>query len=132
MTEPKAGFKFVLGVTAVLVALAAIDVGVFLLDAAAGQSPKDATPAEEDDCGCLPENNPHGTDATAIEYARMIEPQLGVPPVVDCGAGVEIPIYVDGEPTRGNPGLHCCDNPSLQCGRLHVGFEPPALRRPGR
>ncbi|GIT21378.1 MAG: hypothetical protein CM1200mP40_10600 [Gammaproteobacteria bacterium] len=31
----------------------------------------------------------------------MIEPELGVIPVVDCGAGVEIPIYIDGVKTLG-------------------------------
>ncbi|MDE0193429.1 MAG: hypothetical protein OXQ90_18905, partial [Gammaproteobacteria bacterium] len=46
--------------------------------------------------GCQPENTSIGGHLSALEYARMIEPELGVPPVVDCGAGVEQPIYVNG------------------------------------
>ena len=51
----------------------------------------------------------------------MIEPELGVPPVVDCGEGVEQPIYVNGDRSVGNPGLHQCDNPSLQIGDCMSG-----------
>jgi len=69
----------------------------------------------------MPANNSHGTSSTPMEYAKMIEPELGIPPVVDCGAGVEIPILVDGVKTKGNPGLHCCDNPSLQVGDCMSG-----------
>ncbi len=68
-----------------------------------------------------PENNNYGTRLSAYEYAKMIEPQLGVPPVVDCGAGVEIPIYVNGKKFIGDPGIHCCDNPSLQMGDCMSG-----------
>ena len=70
---------------------------------------------------CMPDNNSYGTKSTPIEYAKMIEPELGVIPVVDCGAGVEIPIYIDGVRTIGNPGLHNCDNPSLQIGDCMSG-----------
>ena len=48
--------------------------------------------------------------ATAFEYARMVEPQLGVPPRIDLGEGVEIPLYVDGVQMRGY--RKSCDNPS--------------------
>lgn len=51
-----------------------------------------------------------GFPATAFEYARMVEPELGVPPRIDLGQGVEIPLYVDGIQLRGN--LNSCDNPS--------------------
>ena len=51
-----------------------------------------------------------GFPATAFEYARMVEPLLGVPPRVDLGQGVEIPLYVDGIQQRGY--LKSCDNPS--------------------
>ena len=71
--------------------------------------------------GCRPPNNSHGIHGTAMEYVRMIEPELGVPPKVDCGDGVEIPIYVDGEKFTGDPGIHCCDNPSLQMGDCMSG-----------
>lgn len=56
-----------------------------------------------------------------MEYAKLIEPELGVPPVVDCGENVEIPIYIDGVKSKGNPGLHECDNPSLQVGDCMSG-----------
>ena len=52
----------------------------------------------------------HGFPATAFEYAKMVEPQLGVPPRIDLGAGVEVPLYVDGIQKRGV--LKSCDNPS--------------------
>ena len=71
--------------------------------------------------GCQPENTSIGGHLSALEYARMIEPELGVPPVVDCGAGVEQPIYVNGERSIGDPGLHQCDNPSLQIGDCMSG-----------
>jgi hypothetical protein len=69
----------------------------------------------------VPGNNDYGVKLTPMEYVAMIEPILGVPPVVDCGENVEIPIYVDGEPFKGNPGLHNCDNPSLQMGDCMSG-----------
>ena len=70
---------------------------------------------------CMPDNNSFGSKATPIEYARMIEPELGVIPIIDCGEGVEIPIYVDDRKFIGNPGLHNCDNPSLQIGDCMSG-----------
>ena len=38
----------------------------------------------------------HNFPPTAFEYAKMVEPILGVPPKIDLGKGVEVPIYVDG------------------------------------
>jgi len=49
---------------------------------------------------------------TAFEYAKMVESELGVPPKVDIGKGVEIPIYVDGVKKRDQLGRNC-DNPTL-------------------
>ena len=40
----------------------------------------------------------------------MVEPLLGVPPRIDLGVGVEVPLYVDGVQKRGV--LKSCDNPS--------------------
>ena len=61
----------------------------------------------------------HGSDPagksfpeTAFEYARMVEPELGVPPRVDLGTSVEIPLYVKGVQAYGNLG-RSCDNPSF-------------------
>ena len=50
--------------------------------AAFDQQPRDNQPAQE----CVLENNSYGTEMTPTEYAKMIELDLGVPPVVDCGA----------------------------------------------
>tara|TARA_B100000676_G_scaffold289785_1_gene322636 strand:+ start:153 stop:1259 length:1107 start_codon:yes stop_codon:yes gene_type:complete len=71
--------------------------------------------------GCQPDNNSDGTHGSASAYARMIEPHLGVPPRVDCAANVEMPITVEGVRYRGNPGLHRCDQPSLQVGDCMSG-----------
>lgn len=68
-----------------------------------------------------PKNNHIGVSLPAFEYAKMIESELGVPPVVDLGASVEIPIFVDGKKYTGDPGIHCCDNPSLQMGDCMSG-----------
>ncbi len=48
---------------------------------------------------------------TAIEYARMCEPELGVPPQIDLDRAVEIPIFIDGKQVYGN--YPTCDNPVL-------------------
>ena len=34
--------------------------------------------------------------ASASEYARLVRPELGVVPTIDCGDGVRVPIHVDG------------------------------------
>lgn len=49
---------------------------------------------------------------TAIEYARMVEDELGVPPRIDLSESIEIPLYVNGVQTYGNLG-RSCDNYSL-------------------
>ncbi len=54
----------------------------------------------------------YGFPETAYEYAKMVEPQLGVPPRVDLGKSVEIPLYVNGVQAYGNLG-HSCDNPTF-------------------
>ena len=77
--------------------------------------------ADPNGLACEPVNNFHGTKGTPIAYAKMIEPALGVPPRVDCGANVEMPVYVDGVQSIGDPGLHQCDNPSLQIGDCMSG-----------
>ncbi|MDI9404709.1 MAG: hypothetical protein QM516_12620, partial [Limnohabitans sp.] len=50
--------------------------------------------------------------ATASEYAKMVEPELGVPPKIDLSEAVEIPIYVDGVQVYGNR-RRACDNPGF-------------------
>lgn len=49
---------------------------------------------------------------SAHEYAKMVEPDLGVPPRIDLSDGVEIPLYVHGVQKYGNLG-RSCDNYSL-------------------
>lgn len=50
--------------------------------------------------------------ATASEYAKMVEPELGVPPRIDLSEAVEIPVYLDGVQVYGNR-RRACDNPSF-------------------
>jgi hypothetical protein len=59
-----------------------------------------------------PASQKPGFPATASEYAKMVEPDLGVPPRIDLGQSVEIPLYVNGVQTYGNLG-RACDNPTL-------------------
>ncbi len=54
----------------------------------------------------------HNFPATAYEYAKMVEPDLGVPPRIDLGEGVEVLTYVDGVPARGRFDRGDCDNPT--------------------
>ena len=46
----------------------------------------------------------HNFPATAYEYAKLIEPQLGVPPRVDVSRAVWIPLFVNGKRAYGNLG----------------------------
>ena len=48
---------------------------------------------------------------TAIAYAHMCEPELGVPPRIVLDEAVEIPIYRGGKQVYGN--FSSCDNPAL-------------------
>ena len=57
------------------------------------------------------ETQPRGFPGTAFEYARMVEPNLGVPPRINLDEAVEIPLYVDGQQAWGNLGSNC-DNPT--------------------
>ncbi len=52
----------------------------------------------------------HNFPPTAWEYAQMVEPILGVPPKVDLGEAIEMPLYVDGVQVHGV--FEECDNPS--------------------
>ena len=54
----------------------------------------------------------HNFPATAWDYAKLVEPDLGVPPRVDLGEGVEVLTYVDGVATRGRIPREDCDNPT--------------------
>ena len=54
-------------------------------------------------------------------YAAMCEPELGVAPTVDCSQGGRIRIKVAGEEVLEDPGLHGCDDASLQMGDCMPG-----------
>ena len=65
---------------------------------------------------CVPGGTPKSMPATAREYVEMCEPELGVPPEMNCSDGVTVPITVDGvESTELLPEFSC-DAPSLQNG----------------
>lgn len=55
-------------------------------------------------------NQDHNFPATAWDYAQLVEPILGVPPRVDLGRAIEMPLYVDGKQVHGV--FDQCDNPS--------------------
>ena len=58
--------------------------------------------------------------ATASEYARLVEPELGVVPTIDCGEGVRVPIHVDGVEVFHDQERFACDNPDFR-GGCNVG-----------
>ena len=45
---------------------------------------------------CIPYNQTDPIPYNTTEYANMCMEYLGVPPIIDCGDGVRIPIYVNG------------------------------------
>ena len=45
---------------------------------------------------CIPYNDINPIPTNTTEYAEMCIDYVGVPPSVDCGDGVPIPVYVDG------------------------------------
>jgi len=70
-----------------------------------------ATAIEKSTDGEKNEGPAHNFPPTAFDYAKLVEPQLGVPPKIDLSAGVELPLYVDGVQSQGELG-YSCDNPS--------------------
>ncbi|MDE2978746.1 MAG: hypothetical protein OXU63_14670, partial [Acidobacteriota bacterium] len=69
---------------------------------------------------CIPGGKAQTMPETASEYAAMCLPHVGVPPTVDCGAGVRIPIHVDGVEVFESPGYRQCDTPDFK-GNCNVG-----------
>jgi len=51
---------------------------------------------------------------TAFEYAKMCEPELGVPPKINLDECIEIPLYVNGVQKHGALRSKELDNPNLQ------------------
>ena len=61
-----------------------------------------------------------GMPASASEYARMLGPELGVVPTIDCGEGVRVPIKVDGTEVFEDQKPFACDHPDFK-GSCSVG-----------
>ena len=85
-------------------------------EGATGQNAPPPYPGE-----CVPGGDCNFMPTSARAYAAMCELELGVAPTVDCGAGVLIPITVDGVEVFEDPGLHECDKASLQVGDCMPG-----------
>ena len=79
-----------------------------------------AQPALAAEDACIPGGKAQTMPETASEYAAMCLPHVGVPPTVDCGAGVRIPIHVDGVEVFESPGYRQCDTPDFK-GNCNVG-----------
>jgi hypothetical protein len=60
--------------------------------------------------GVAVDGRAHDFPPTAYDYAKLVEPQLGVPPKVDLSEGIEVPMYADGIQVHGIQPR--CDNPS--------------------
>jgi hypothetical protein len=129
MNVSKRALIVTVSLSVILGAALEVDLGIIRFAMAAAQQPQDSPSAKQESGedgtkawkDLVPENNSDGVYATAMEYAKLIEPELGVPSVVDCGTSVEIPIYVNEVETIGNPGIQGCDNPSLQVGDCMSG-----------
>ena len=65
---------------------------------------------------CVPGGTPQSLPKTAREYVEMCEPELGVPPQMNCSAGTTIPIYLDGVQVWDLLPNFGCENPGLQAG----------------
>ena len=57
---------------------------------------------------------------TASEYAKLIRPDLGVVPTINCGDGIRVPIHVDGVEVFEDQERGQCDNPDFK-GSCRVG-----------
>jgi hypothetical protein len=79
-----------------------------------------AQPVIAADDACVPGGKVQTMPETASEYAAMCLPHVGVPPTIDCGAGVRIPIHVDGVEVFESPGYRECDTPDFK-GNCNVG-----------
>ena len=69
---------------------------------------------------CIPFDQTDPIPLNTNDYVNMCMEYLGVPPTVDCGDGVHIPIYVNGEEvfTDQPPGF--CDDPDFK-GTCNIG-----------
>ena len=69
---------------------------------------------------CIPFNQTDPIPYNTTEYADMCMEYVGVPPIVDCGNGVHIPIYVNGEEVFEDQPPSTCDDPDFK-GTCNIG-----------
>ena len=69
---------------------------------------------------CIPFNQIDPIPYNTTEYANMCMEYVGVPPIVDCGDGIHIPIYVNGEEVFEDQPPGTCDDPDFK-GTCNVG-----------
>ena len=91
--------------------------GLLALPTAAGALPPSEADASD---ACVPGGTATLMPETASEYARMCSEYVGVPPTINCGNGVRVPIHVDGVEVFESPGYRKCDNPDFK-GNCNVG-----------
>ena len=69
---------------------------------------------------CIPFNQTDPIPYNTTEYADMCMEYLGVPPIVDCGEGVHIPIYINGEEVYQDQPPGTCDDQDFK-GTCNIG-----------
>ena len=69
---------------------------------------------------CIPFNQIDPIPYNTTEYANMCMEYVGLPPTVDCGDGVHIPIYVNGEEVFEDQPAGTCDDPDFK-GTCNIG-----------
>ena len=65
---------------------------------------------------CIPYNDINPIPISTTEYAEMCIDYVGLPPYVDCGDGVPIPVYVDGISMNVDQPQGECDHPDFKGG----------------
>ena len=65
---------------------------------------------------CIPYNDITPIPTSTTEYAEMCIDYVGLPPSVDCGDGVPIPVYVDGISMNVDQPQGECDHPDFKGG----------------
>ena len=65
---------------------------------------------------CIPYNDITPIPTNTTEYAEMCIDYVGLPPSVDCGDGVPIPVYVDGISMNVDQPQGECDHPDFKGG----------------
>ena len=74
----------------------------------------------EFDYNCIPYGDINPIPLNTTDYADMCIDYLGLPPTVDCGDGVPIPIYVDGVPVNYDQPQGGCDHTDFK-GGCYIG-----------